>query len=84
MATPAAAARPSVSAADMLRHTATVVCLDVPEGTELGLDLHCWTTGPRFKGVKLVPPGPHALYYASAAGEVRSACLMLVSPAADA
>lgn len=42
---------------------ATLVLLGVPEGTELGLDYKTWTLGPRFRGVKMIPPGLHFLHY---------------------
>ncbi|XP_073679537.1 protein AAR2 homolog [Garra rufa] len=45
---------------------ATLVLLGVPEGTELGLDYKTWTLGPRFRGVKMIPPGLHFLHYCSA------------------
>lgn len=42
---------------------ATLVLLGVPEGTELGLDYKTWGVGPRFRGVKMIPPGIHFLHY---------------------
>ncbi|XP_066526443.1 protein AAR2 homolog [Hoplias malabaricus] len=44
---------------------ATLVLLGVPEGTELGLDYKSWGVGPRFRGVKMIPPGIHFLHYSS-------------------
>ncbi|XP_028309215.1 protein AAR2 homolog [Gouania willdenowi] len=44
---------------------ATLVLLDVPKGTELGIDCKVWKVGPLFKGVKMIPPGLHFLYYSS-------------------
>ncbi|TRY64817.1 hypothetical protein DNTS_004417 [Danionella cerebrum] len=44
---------------------ATLVLLGVPEGMELGLDYKTWTLGPRFRGVKMIPPGLHFLHYCS-------------------
>ena len=40
-----------------------VIVLDFPEGSEFGIDLNTWTTGPNFKGVKMIPPGVHFVYY---------------------
>ncbi len=37
--------------------------LDVPEGTEFGIDYHRWHVGPRFKGVKMIPPGLHYFHF---------------------
>lgn len=53
---------------------ATLVILGVPEGTEFGIDLNSWEAGPRFRGVKMVPPGLHFIHYSvkrlrGAAGE---------------
>lgn len=53
---------------------ATLVILSVPEGTEFGIDLNSWEVGPRFRGVKMVPPGLHFIHYSvkrlrGAAGE---------------
>lgn len=44
---------------------ATLVLLGVPEGTELGIDYKSWQVGPRFRGVKMIPPGLHFLHYSS-------------------
>ena len=41
----------------------TLILLDVPEGTEVGIDYNSWNTGPRFKGIKMIPPGFHFVYY---------------------
>lgn len=45
---------------------ATLVLLGVPEGTELGLDYKTWGVGPRFRGIKMIPPGIHFLHYSPA------------------
>ena len=42
---------------------AFLVLLDVPEGTEFGIDYNCWNVGPKFKGVKMIPPGFHFVFY---------------------
>ncbi|KAM3871943.1 protein AAR2 homolog [Diretmus argenteus] len=44
---------------------ATLVLLGVPQGTELGIDYKSWQVGPRFRGVKMIPPGLHFLHYCS-------------------
>ncbi|XP_023654760.1 protein AAR2 homolog [Paramormyrops kingsleyae] len=44
---------------------ASLVLLGVPEGTELGIDYKSWQVGPRFRGVKMIPPGLHFLHYSS-------------------
>lgn len=42
---------------------AVLVLLDVPERTEFGIDYNCWSVGPKFKGLKMIPPGLHLVYY---------------------
>ena len=42
---------------------ATFVFLDVPPGTEFGIDLNTWNVGDNFRGVKMIPPGLHFVYY---------------------
>lgn len=54
---------------------ATLVLLGVPQGTEFGIDCKSWQVGPRFRGVKMIPPGLHFLNYcsvssASSGGEI--------------
>ncbi|XP_020785590.2 protein AAR2 homolog [Boleophthalmus pectinirostris] len=44
---------------------ATLVLLGVPRGTELGIDCKSWQVGPKFRGVKMIPPGLHFLHYSS-------------------
>nr|CAG4647292.1 EOG090X0AVR [Megafenestra aurita] len=44
---------------------AILFVLDVPLGTELGMDLNTWKTGEKFKGIKMIPPGIHYIYYSS-------------------
>ena len=42
---------------------AVLVLLDVPEGTEFGIDYNSWQVGPKFKGIKMIPPGFHFIFY---------------------
>ncbi|CAG8484666.1 12093_t:CDS:2 [Dentiscutata erythropus] len=44
---------------------AFLLFLDAPEGLEFGIDYNSWQIGPRFKGVKLIPPGLHFVYYST-------------------
>nr|XP_060628290.1 protein AAR2 homolog isoform X1 [Anolis sagrei ordinatus]XP_060628291.1 protein AAR2 homolog isoform X2 [Anolis sagrei ordinatus]XP_060628292.1 protein AAR2 homolog isoform X2 [Anolis sagrei ordinatus] len=44
---------------------ATVIILNVPEGTEFGIDYNSWQAGPKFRGVKMIPPGIHFIHYSS-------------------
>lgn len=36
---------------------------DVPQNSEFGIDYNCWKTGENFKGVKMIPPGIHFIYF---------------------
>ncbi|XP_066149921.1 protein AAR2 homolog [Euwallacea fornicatus] len=49
----------------LFREGAFLVFLDVPEGTEFGIDLKSWNTGQKFRGVKMIPPGLHFIFYSS-------------------
>ena len=42
---------------------ANMFLLDVPHNTEVGIDLNSWNTGPNFKGIKMIPPGIHFIYW---------------------
>ena len=42
---------------------ATLLLLDVPPLSQLGLDYLTFTTASLFKGIKMIPPGPHLLHY---------------------
>lgn len=42
---------------------AALVLLNVPLGTEIGIDLKSWNAGDKFKGIKMIPPGLHFIYY---------------------
>ncbi|XP_029773984.1 protein AAR2 homolog isoform X2 [Suricata suricatta] len=44
---------------------ATVVILNMPKGTEFGIDYNSWEVGPKFRGVKMIPPGIHFFHYSS-------------------
>ncbi|KAF7270858.1 hypothetical protein GWI33_016196 [Rhynchophorus ferrugineus] len=41
------------------------ILLGVPEGTEFGIDLKSWNTGEKFRGVKMIPPGLHYIFYSA-------------------
>lgn len=41
-----------------------------PEKMMFGIDYSAWTVGPRFMGVKLVPPGLHYVYCSASAEDV--------------
>jgi A1 cistron-splicing factor AAR2 len=47
-----------------------VLCLGCPEGVLFGIDYNAWTVGPKFMGVKLIPPGLHYIYCSPGADDV--------------
>ncbi|CAG0912816.1 unnamed protein product [Notodromas monacha] len=47
----------------------TFVLLDVPVGTEFGIDMNTWNVGDKFRGVKMIPPGLHFIYYSAVSKE---------------
>ncbi|CAI9737919.1 Hypothetical predicted protein [Octopus vulgaris] len=49
----------------LFKEGAIFILLDVPLGTEFGIDYNCWDVGPKFKGVKMIPPGVHFIYYSA-------------------
>ncbi|EEZ98158.1 protein AAR2 homolog [Tribolium castaneum] len=49
----------------LLSEGAFFILLGVPEGTEFGIDLKSWNTGEKFRGVKMIPPGVHFIFYNS-------------------
>ena len=44
---------------------AFLVILDVPQNTEIGIDYNSWRSGPKFMGIKMIPPGLHFVYYSA-------------------
>ncbi|XP_019055590.1 PREDICTED: protein AAR2 homolog isoform X2 [Nelumbo nucifera] len=56
----------SGTALKLVKHGATLLLLDVPQYTLVGIDTQMFSVGPLFKGIKMIPPGPHFVYYSSA------------------
>lgn len=52
-------------ACELVKRGGTLVFLDAPEGTSIGIDQTSFLIGPKFKGVKMVPSGVHAVSYAA-------------------
>jgi len=52
-------------AKNLLKEGAVFVLLDVPPGTEFGIDMKSWNVGEKFLGIKMIPPGVHYVYYSS-------------------
>lgn len=49
--------------AALQKQAGMLICLDLPPGTQLGLDYADWTVGARFRGVSLLPPGIHFVWF---------------------
>lgn len=47
----------------MINKSGTLLCLDVPEGTEFGIDCYSCQVGPLFQGIKLIPYGTHLIFF---------------------
>eukprot|EP00850_Spirogloea_muscicola_P018863 SM000177S03196 [mRNA] locus=s177:236766:240520:+ [translate_table: standard] len=54
------------TARKMAQQGGALLFLDVPPGTWFGMDQQAFVVGPRFKGMKMIPPGPHFVYYRAA------------------
>lgn len=50
-------------ASHLFREGCFLILLDVPQGTEIGIDYNLWNVGPKFKGIKMIPPGFHLICY---------------------
>uniref|UniRef100_A0A383WLT7 AAR2 splicing factor homolog n=1 Tax=Tetradesmus obliquus TaxID=3088 RepID=A0A383WLT7_TETOB len=51
------------TARKLASHGATILLLDVPLGMPVGIDQQVFLTGPKFRGIKMLPPGVHFLSY---------------------
>ena len=58
----------------------TLVFLEVPPGTEFGIDYNSWNVGTEFRGVKMIPPGVHFVFYGYVEIVVCGDCYIVDSP----
>ncbi|CAE7933669.1 AAR2 [Symbiodinium sp. KB8] len=56
-------------ALQLAKHGGSLLCLDVPPGTQIGIDLATYTVGGKFKGIKMIPPGVHFVSFAAVSKE---------------
>jgi len=42
---------------------------DFPRGAEFGIDMNSWNVGEKFRGMKMIPPGLHFVYYSAVSSE---------------
>ncbi|XVF20659.1 hypothetical protein REPUB_Repub12eG0020700 [Reevesia pubescens] len=52
-------------ALELVKNGATLLFLDVPQYTLIGIDTQVFSAGPAFKGIKMIPPGVHFVFYSS-------------------
>ncbi|XP_057872677.2 uncharacterized protein LOC131078866 isoform X2 [Cryptomeria japonica] len=50
-------------ALELVKHGASLLLLNVPPSTNFGIDTQMFIVGSNFKGIKMIPPGPHFIYY---------------------
>ncbi|GAB2288941.1 hypothetical protein Dimus_023247 [Dionaea muscipula] len=53
------------TALELVKHGSSLLLLDVPQYTLIGIDTQAFFAGPAFMGVKMIPPGVHFIYYSS-------------------
>ncbi|CEM34092.1 unnamed protein product [Vitrella brassicaformis CCMP3155] len=61
----------------------TILLLDAPKDIDVGIDYHFWKIGPRFMGIKLIPPGAHYIYWSPPGeeGDTRLGYFLYLKPA---
>ncbi|XP_045473012.1 protein AAR2 homolog [Harmonia axyridis] len=52
-------------AQNLLNEGGVLLFLDVPTETEFGIDFKSWNTAENFKGIKMIPPGMHYIFYSA-------------------
>ncbi|XP_022727841.1 protein AAR2 homolog isoform X2 [Durio zibethinus] len=52
-------------ALELVKSGATLLLLDVPQYTLIGIDTQVFSVGPAFKGIKMIPPGVHFVFYST-------------------
>ncbi|KAK7321514.1 hypothetical protein VNO77_32239 [Canavalia gladiata] len=53
------------TALELVKNGVTLLFLDVPQYTLIAIDTQIFSVGPAFKGIKMIPPGTHFVYYSS-------------------
>lgn len=67
-------AMPQELAAILFEKYAFLIVLDAPSNLEFGIDMNVFDVGPRFMGIKLIPPGLHLVYYRWVPPGLKSHC----------
>ena len=55
-------------AENLFRKGAICIIEETPVRLEFGCDLNCWSLAENFRGMKMIPPGFHCIYYGSSMG----------------
>lgn len=56
---------PQDLARKLFEEGAILILVGVPIGTEFGIDLKSYKVGENFRGIKMIPPGPHFVHTAA-------------------
>mmetsp|Transcript_36493 Transcript_36493/g.46841 ORF Transcript_36493/g.46841 Transcript_36493/m.46841 type:complete len:593 (+) Transcript_36493:113-1891(+) len=70
----------SFNAVDLYQKNGHLVLLGIPTGTDLGIDCRVYETGTEFRGVKLIPPGLHFVFYGARGGGGRQGFFLKANP----
>jgi A1 cistron-splicing factor AAR2 len=52
----------------LFQNGAICIIEETPVRLEFGFDLNCWSLAENFRGMKMIPPGFHCMYYSSSMG----------------
>uniref|UniRef100_A0A0R3S4B9 Protein AAR2 homolog n=1 Tax=Elaeophora elaphi TaxID=1147741 RepID=A0A0R3S4B9_9BILA len=63
MCTTSSSEMPSSLVNHLYKNGAFMVFLNVPQTTEFGIDYKSWRVGPKFLGLKMIPPGVHFIFF---------------------
>ena len=63
-------------ALELARQGGSILCLDVPKGTEFGIDLRSYAVGERFQGIKMIPA--RGVHFVTCGGELERFGVFLV------
>ncbi|KAL3685817.1 hypothetical protein R1sor_003839 [Riccia sorocarpa] len=55
----------NADALELVKSAATLLILDMPASTSFGFNTQMFVVGPNFRGLKMILPGPHFVYYSS-------------------
>lgn len=56
---------PQEMASKLFEEGALLIVAGIPTGTEVGMDLSSNKAGEMFRGIKMIPPGPHFVHTAA-------------------